>query len=349
MTVDGISDIRLNVPRLVTYSDFTRSLVQSVYIKGIGKFTISGHWADLSLPQGQQDIEDVTGTIDLSTGGWKLLSTLQDVANDPILFPGHHIPRIGNHAIQFIIDSPATTPVTATSVEDVAITGFVPGLNGWFFNNGDPKYTVPQTTSSSSPDTITYPGLCEGMIESVRDRYDSIQDSHAPVWPTNTTQNRIIYPLLKYYFDAGNKWSLEPKRDLDRIKNALSYPFDNTTYISALKSEAGKIRDQIAAGDPCDIGLYTLFDLNHANAHSVLGIASFVANNVYDSSGTGRELKSMNLFSIYDPNRHGDNNRYVVAFDTGYDIPQFTFIPADLGYNYVLWNQTTFHTNGKAY
>lgn len=342
--LEQITDIRLNVPHLTSYSDNTRALKQSVYVKGVGKFAVSGHWVDKDLAQGHQTIRTIQSvTVDLSSGKWVKLDDLTNTGQPT----GYHIPRSGRHTLQFVIDSPVKI---ATSSEDVTVSAFVPYVNGWSVKNSAGVSTV-QIPLSIWSDILElfglgnlqadylywrFVGVCAGISNADRDYF--LRNLPEP------PAGRAKAFLITNYHDGANDWWRS--NDYIRVMNGIVNPrLPGSAYASTLYSEAARIQNRLKANDPCVIVVLPDFK-STTGLHAVIATAAFFSANIYDDASAGLpgggEFSQMRLFSICDSNFPRAEDRYFGAFDQG--GPVFRCMPQPGGFytNLIMWNESTF-------
>lgn len=317
-----ITEVRLGIPNLVT-SGSSRILEQSVYVKGTGVGTVSGYWFE-----DDNKTQPVPQTnVDLSSGKWIKLADFQDVL-------------LKKHTLQFVANS------QASSTEDIAITGFIPSRDGWNFPNDINKYTTPPNYNFIDRLFYKFDGFCEGFAQSARDYYIKYPTAPQPRYGST----RAVYSLLLTDQLNGNAW-WQKYDDSTGFENCLSIFRDVSTYNDVLDEEAGKLQTRIQDGDPCVIDIFTLQTLQQfinnqgEQGHAVVGTAAFFSDNIYKAD-TQREINTMHLFSIYDPNNPGPgaDSEYVGSFDTGDPTPYFVFLGYDYSsYNFGLWLENTYH------
>lgn len=329
-----VTDVRLGLPQVVT-SGRSRTLVQPVYVLGTGKGPVSGQWL---LDNQSAQVLPAT-VVDLAAGNWVRLGAFHQVLT-------------GHHSLLFAVGG-ANAPRTGS--EDVAITGFIPSLDGWPFPNDQGRMLpgvlfLPYKGAAALAAALktAWMGECEGFSISARDYYN--HPTMTPTRPPDRHETIAVAQLIAQDQDDGNAASKDARVDWQA---ALGYPFNPAAYKLALQGEAVLIEHQIQSGDPCVMDLFPLQTAPSASlaAHAVVGNASFYATNVLVMRGDGSqtEVQTMTYFAIYDPNDPGNDQRYVGAFDTGGEVPNFEFIPlppflTEFYPTLKMWLPSTFHT-----
>jgi uncharacterized repeat protein (TIGR03803 family) len=323
LSVLRVTDVRLDVPKLVT-SGRSRTVVQSVYAKGMGHGAVSGQWL-----VDAKDAEPLPAKeVDFTSGKWVKLGTFHQVV-------------YGHHSLQFAVDGPKGP---RTSLEDVAVTGFIPSLDGWSFAN-DPLKMLPAVLLQPYAGvgnlvngvTLSYDGVCEGFAISARDYFNN--PKMLPARPSDGHDSTEIDNLILADQMAGNS---APKVSINLIKWPAvlgDTPPSPAVYEAVLRASAGLIQQQIQGGRPGVIDIWSFRSPppdRKIIGHAVVGTASFSSTNILGVTGDGTqsEIQSMMLFSIYDPNFPGNDNLYVGSFDNGVDSPGIQFLSSGMSVPY---------------